>query len=331
MPYDPTYHLLWRPDKVRAIVERERPDVLEIHSPYVAALGALSTPRDYFKIRTFTWHSDFIDTYGRVLFPHEWSAETVEQLTKPLWGMVRAIAKRCDATFAAAKWQVAKLERHGVERVIHMPFGIDKTVFNASARSAEMRAWLIRGDGAAPESADSETLVCVAVGRFAIEKQWSVVIDAFRELTSGPAVLVMFGDGPERARLEEMAADIPGVRFVGFERDRKKLASALASADVLVHSCPFETFGLSIAEAIACGLPVVVPNEGGAYESAPPTCSEYFAPGDSDGCAEAIGRIFRRDRATLRAAALEAATGIATIDASFDNLIRTYDELIAAR
>ena len=37
LPYDPTYHLLWRVDKVRALVERERPDVLEIDSPYVAA------------------------------------------------------------------------------------------------------------------------------------------------------------------------------------------------------------------------------------------------------------------------------------------------------
>ena len=45
-PYDPTYHLLWRCDKIRAIVARERPDVLEIHSPYIAAASALACARE---------------------------------------------------------------------------------------------------------------------------------------------------------------------------------------------------------------------------------------------------------------------------------------------
>src|SRR6266567_997518 len=36
LPYDSNYHLLWRIDKVRRIVLREKPDVLEINSPYLA-------------------------------------------------------------------------------------------------------------------------------------------------------------------------------------------------------------------------------------------------------------------------------------------------------
>ena len=75
-------------------------------------------------------------------------------------------------------------------------------------------------------------------------------------------MLVLYGDGPERARLEARAPH--GVRFAGFEQDRDRLAAALASADVLVHGCPYETFGLGVAEAVACGLPVVVPDAGGA-------------------------------------------------------------------
>ena len=42
MPYDPTYHFLVRVDKIHAIFKAERPDILEIHSPYVAALAALT-------------------------------------------------------------------------------------------------------------------------------------------------------------------------------------------------------------------------------------------------------------------------------------------------
>ncbi len=66
-PYDPTYHLLLRFDKIAGIVARERPDVLEVHSPYLAALGVMRAKRAHYGVRTFQWHSDFIDTYAGVL------------------------------------------------------------------------------------------------------------------------------------------------------------------------------------------------------------------------------------------------------------------------
>src|SRR5262249_24509543 len=79
-----------------------------------------------------------------------------------------------------------------------------------------------------------------------------VIIEAFRKLRARrDAVLLIYGDGPERARLEASARDLPDVIFLGFERDREKLARALASSDALVHAGPFETFGLVVAEAAA--------------------------------------------------------------------------------
>jgi alpha-1,6-mannosyltransferase len=48
-------------------VAAEHPDVLEIHSPYMAALGCLAARRGTFGIRTMQWHSDFIDTYRATL------------------------------------------------------------------------------------------------------------------------------------------------------------------------------------------------------------------------------------------------------------------------
>ncbi|MFY0537341.1 glycosyltransferase [Nannocystis pusilla] len=65
LPYDPTYHLLWRIGAARRLLRAERPDVLEIHSPYVAAIAALGLRPGEFGVRTFVWHSDFIDTYLR--------------------------------------------------------------------------------------------------------------------------------------------------------------------------------------------------------------------------------------------------------------------------
>jgi glycosyltransferase involved in cell wall biosynthesis len=54
------------------------------------------------------------------------------------------------------------------------------------------------------------------------------------------------------------------VRFLGWTAEVEKL---LAAADVLVCSSWFESFGLAVIEAMACGIPVVSTNRGGPAET----------------------------------------------------------------
>jgi alpha-1,6-mannosyltransferase len=344
-PYDPTYHLLLNTHKIRRLVERERPDVLEIHSPYMAAIAALRCKRSTYGVRTFQWHSDFIDTYAGVLESKlPGSARAIARTaTRPLWSLVRSIAKRCDATLVASAWQVAKLAAHGVPRVVHRPFGIEREIFRPQARSFERRRELLARAG--HDAQDDAATIVVGVGRFAIEKRWDVVIDAFARvrsrLLSDPsdrrrdAVLVLFGDGPERARMEARArasGHADAIVLSGFEKDRAALAESLASADVLVHGCPFETFGLSIAEALSCGLPVVVPDAGGAAEMHDDASGETYAAGDDAACADALERVIdrsARDREALRAAATRAAQRLPSVEQHFEEQIDLYSELLA--
>jgi alpha-1,6-mannosyltransferase len=201
----------------------------------------------------------------------------------------------------AAEWQAAKLRAHGVPRVQRVPFGIDRGVFRPERRDAARRRALL---GAGRE----DWTLLVGVGRFAVEKRWDVVLDAFaRARARERAVLVLFGDGPERARMEARVSGRDDVVFAGFEGEREKLGEALACADALVHGCPYETFGLSIAEALSAGLPVVVPDEGGAAEMVTPSCGEVYESLDAAACARAIVRLLGRDRARLRQGALDAA------------------------
>lgn len=325
MPYDPTYHAfpgVWR---IREIVARERPDVLEVHSPYIGAIAALGSPDRDFGVRTFRWHSDFLDTYASVL---KWEIEARAphlasllpsplDLVRPAWWLVKRLGQGMDATLVASKTQRDKLVGHGVPRVQHVPFGVDRTL--ATANLAERRAELVEGR-AGP--------LLVGLGRFAIEKRWKVVIEASRLLARRiPHTLVLFGDGPERGRLEGMAPD--HVRFVGFEKDRSRLFSALAAADALVHGCPCETFGLSIAEALAQGLPVVVPDEGGAAELGLPEHAETYASGSPEACAEAIERILGRDRAAMGQAARDYAARLPSPEGELDALRDLYVRLLA--
>ena len=66
-----------------------------------------------------------------------------------------------------------------------------------------------------------------------------------------PIGLVMVGDGIDRARVRRAAAGKAHFHLIPPIRDRGLLAAHLASADVLVHGCDSETFGLLPAEAMA--------------------------------------------------------------------------------
>ncbi len=329
LPYDPTYHLLWRVDKVRAIVRAERPDVLEINSPYVAAASALACPRTDFGVRTFLWHADFIDTYLRVMLERRASSRAADVMLEPLWAMVRRIGRGCDATICGARWQVDKLTAHGVPRVVHVPFGVDKAVFRPGARDEAARRELL---GLFPDVPNPDgTRLVVAIGRFAWEKRWDVVLDAFERLAARvPARLVCFGDGPERAAMQARVGSRGDVRFEGFITDRVRLARALASADLLLHSCPFETFGLGVAEAVAAGCPVVVPDEGGAAELAFGASSVKYRALDPDACAAAAIMLLERDPVTVRDAARAAVGCIASVEEQFRQTIALYESLLRA-
>jgi alpha-1,6-mannosyltransferase len=329
LPYDPTYHLLARPDKIRALVARERPDVLEAHSPYLALAAVLSVPRRSVGVRTFFWHADFIDTYLRVMIERRAPSRAADVALAPLWAAVRAAAGGFDATFAAGARQVEKLREHGVPRVEHAPFGVEKRVFRPAARDEAVRRELLAGAGA---TAGARLLV--GVGRFAVEKRWDVVLDALAKLARPDVVLALFGDGPERAALEaraETAGVARAVRFLGFEKDRGRLAAALASADALVHGCPYETFGLGVAEAMACGLPVVVPDEGGASESVVPQTSEVYRSLDVGACAAAIARLLARAPGELREATLAVSKGVLDVEQHYAVLLARYAALRDAR
>lgn len=71
----------------------------------------------------------------------------------------------------------------------------------------------------------------------------------------------VLGTGLDQEALREraLAGALP-VRFAGFSN---QVPRALALADVLVHTCPQEPFGLVVLEAMAARLPVLVPDVGG--------------------------------------------------------------------
>ena len=100
-----------------------------------------------------------------------------------------------------------------------------------------------------------DALVIGGIGRLHPQKGWDVLVEAAPAIAADlpGSVLVVVGEGDERARLEAR----PGaghVRFVGY----REAASTLVGAfDLLVVPSRYESFGLVVVEAMLAGVPVV--------------------------------------------------------------------------
>lgn len=92
------------------------------------------------------------------------------------------------------------------------------------------------------------------------------------------AKILVVGDGPERASLEQMSADLgiaSSVRFAGGRSDVGKILRAL---DVFVLCSVTECFPLSVLEAMACARPVVCTDVGGIGEMVDQGVTGYLVP-----------------------------------------------------
>jgi alpha-1,6-mannosyltransferase len=140
-----------------------------------------------------------------------------------------------------------KLRSLGVPQVDVVPLGVELGQFSPDKCDPRLRHSLGLHEGQP---------LLIYVGRLDGEKRPQVVVDAFRRLPpSLGAALLMIGDGPLR---EQFAGrEHERIFAPGYCRDRSDLAAWLASADLYVSAMADETFGISIIEAQASGLPVV--------------------------------------------------------------------------
>lgn len=104
------------------------------------------------------------------------------------------------------------------------------------------------------------------VGRLSQDKGTHALLDAWTSLGRTGLELVCVGDGPMRAELA--GRQVPGVRFVGSLPAAQVRAWMLRSRLLVATPVWYETFGLVVAEAMAAGLPVVVPGQGALSEVA---------------------------------------------------------------
>jgi glycosyltransferase involved in cell wall biosynthesis len=156
---------------------------------------------------------------------------------------------------------------HPVERGVWLRHpGVDLATFRCLQGRAEARAKLLHRLG----RGESCRLLIYA-GRLAPEKNLPLLLQTMERLkeTEPEALLLIAGDGIERAAMEKSAAELNvAVKFLGHIGNPGQLAELLAGCEVFLHPNPKEPFGIAPLEAMACGLVLVAPNSGGVTEYA---------------------------------------------------------------
>jgi len=145
--------------------------------------------------------------------------------------------------------------------------------------------WRRRPDGALRERICGPhrlEAVLTHVSNFRPVKRVEAVFEVFRRVfTRVRTALVMIGDGPDRASLEQRVANegLNGiVQFVGEQQD---LVPWLSASDVFLLASAQESFGLAALEAMACEVPVVASRVGGLPEVIDDGVTGFLCPADA--------------------------------------------------
>jgi glycosyltransferase involved in cell wall biosynthesis len=216
---------------------KSRPDIVHIATEGPLGWSALSAARMLGVPVASDFRTNF-HAYSRY-YGLAWFARAVT-------GYLRGFHNRADCTMVPTDEMARDLTRLGFDRLRVVGRGVNSTTFSPSKRDPALREQWCASD---------DTPVALCVSRFAPEKNFPLVFDAYRAMRAvRPGTrLVLVGSGPMEQELkrEGMAVVIAGRVEDG------ELSAHYASADIFLFPSTTETFGNVTMEAMASGLAVV--------------------------------------------------------------------------
>ena len=302
VPFSGGYRAIVTRQKLEKVLSELKPDVVELSDK-----------------TTLSWVPQWCRFNGVpcVLFSHERASDVVADrfatwlpVSRIFDRWAQNIQDNVNAVVCASKY-AAQEYRYMSERVRIIHLGVDHQTFTSSV---------------AIKKQESSPVVLYA-GRLSIEKRPYVAIAAIRELQiKGQRLkLLIAGDGAMRKKLEA-TADGLDITFLGRISDRNELAEIMASVDVVIAPSPYETFGLTILESLACGTPVVVSNNGAGQELIENGCGEAVESNGTE-VAEALLRIMSEDRDAVRRRCITRASGYSW-NLAASEMLQLFESLI---
>lgn len=233
--------------EIETVLHRFAPDVVHVASPFILGVRGLTAARALGLPSVAVYQTD-MPSYIR-----QHSGVAGDFTARATWAWIRRIHAQSDLTLAPSTSAFEDLEAHGIPRVALWGRGVESDLFHPDRR-ADPETGALRA-----RLAPRGEVVLGYVGRLAPEKE----LHRLAELSRLPGIrLVLVGEGPSRGDLAQL---LPGAVFLG-RQEGLDLARSYAAFDAFVHTGTRETFGQTLQEAAAAGLPVVAPARGGPID-----------------------------------------------------------------
>ena len=291
VPGSPNYRLMLRNGAVRELLEKFRPDLIECQDSYNLPWAAIAHRKRYPETALVAgYFTDFPTVYVERPFSKAMGATLAGAAGRLCYRYCGSLYRRFDAVFALSEnGGATKLRSYGVDDVQIVPLGAELGDFGPSRRDDRLRQSV---------GVESSAPLLIYVGRLDLEKKPNVVVDAFRKLPEAMgARLVLLGEGPLRGEIEALGDK--RIFTPGYVRNRQELARWLASADLYVSGMADETFGVSIVEAQASGLPVVGVAAGAMIDRVTDDMGRLGPVNDAEAMAANILAVWNSDRAVM--------------------------------
>lgn len=222
-------------------------DVLHVHHPFISGSLALTyaIPRNIPIV--FTNHSryDLMTNAYLPILPDSFGETAMRAYLPPF-------CQACDLVIAPSASMRTILQELGVDSPIEViPNGVELEAILSCSIEINRQVF-----GFSPQH-----IVLTYVGRLAPEKNLPFLLRAFKGVASAydNARLLLVGDGPEKENLQDNVANMgiaDKVHFTGMIH-HADVPCYLTTADAFLISSTSETFGISVVEAMAAGLPVL--------------------------------------------------------------------------
>jgi len=315
LPLDRRYRYFHDETAIHRVLDAWSPDHVEASSPWSSAAmvgrwhGAAS--------RSLVMHCDPLAAYAYRWLGSLIPTRAIDRLFGRFWKHLRRLDQMFDLVVCANGQLARRLSHGGVGKSETIGMGVENGLFSPLLREPGLRTMALSSIGLPADS-----ILLIAIGRFSAEKRWEMVIRAASRLNPHVGLLLV-GDGPRRSQLERLASRAGNARVIGPLDNRHELARLLASADALVHGCEAETFCMVAAEARASGIPLIVPDDGGAADHLVQGAGFAYRAGSRRSLEDAIlhfvegGPELQRARATLH-------SEVRTMDQHFEQLFARY-------
>jgi glycosyltransferase involved in cell wall biosynthesis len=298
--------------RLAAVAQQAKPDVIHAHSSKAGVVARLTRLAGMRLPLVYTPHlysfaSSFAGGTQRLVY------REIERALAPLASRVVCVCEH-EASLARAIGPADKV------RVVHNGIPPVSAEAYADTRIAQL--------------AQRGPVIC-AIALLHPRKGLATLVEATPAILANhpSAQIAIWGDGPDRQRLEALATQLGvmhAVHFLGLCSDP---VAALAGADVFVHSALAEAFPYVILEAMSTGTPIVASDVGGIGEAVlDGESGTLVAAGQSGALSQAIVELLSSSerREQMGAQALQRFESRFTLELMLDGLLGVYEEIAPA-